>query len=278
MRKSIFNLIYCKIKSFYLTAKLITRVMFFCAGIRLMFLIRSFIFIKNNTKIYNYLSSKALYLEKNMIDVIINTAKINIKINNLNKINQIITQNILNKPIIILSNHQSFFDIPILFRIINIYNAKYNTPKNLSDLLIRMLAKKELIKVPLFGKNMVQLGHPTIDRKNTTKAKKDLEAAKQKLNPNVMLWAAPEGTRAINNKLLPFKKGVFIMAIELDALIIPVSIKDSYKIVKKKSIFNIKTNQEVTITIHPAIDTVNYNLNNKDELINLTRNIISQNI
>ena len=97
---------------------------------------------------------------------------------------------------------------------------------------------------------------------------------KKILNSDVYIWAAPEGTRSQNGKLLPFKKGIFAMAAEINALIIPISIKNAHKILPANSGFQININQTVEITIHPAIDAINYNKEKLEKLIKSTRDII----
>lgn len=155
---------------------------------------------------------------------------------------------------IIMCNHSSLFDIPISF-------------KAFPNHSIRMLAKKELAKIPLMGKGMTAAEFPFVDRKNRTQAIKDLSFARQLMESGIVMWIAPEGTRSKDGKLAQFKKGAFVTAIEAKALIIPIGIRGAYNILPARTMqFNI--NQQAEIHIGPVIDASQYTLETRDELIN----------
>src|SRR5580704_7386777 len=93
---------------------------------------------------------------------------------------------------LVMSNHQSLYDIPVLFHVLG--------PN------IRMIAKKELFRVPIFGNALAAAGFVAIDRGNRASAIRDLERARALLANGTHVWIAPEGTRSVSGKLLPFKK------------------------------------------------------------------------
>lgn len=167
------------------------------------------------------------------------------------------------KPIILMSNHSSLCDIPILL---------HTMPANIS---LRMLAKKELTKLPIFGKGMVNLGCPTVDRKNRKQAMLDLEHTKHLMQNGIVIWAAPEGTRSEDGSLLKFKKGIFVMAIELNALIIPIGIKNADKVLPAKS-FNYSIGESVTLCAQQPVDASLYKLENRDQLVADVRTAITE--
>jgi 1-acyl-sn-glycerol-3-phosphate acyltransferase len=77
----------------------------------------------------------------------------------------------LDQAYIVTSNHQSNLDIPISF---------YFFPTDL-----RMVAKKELLRIPIFGQ-VLRLGQfITIDRSKPKKAIQDLLKAKEKLQSGI---------------------------------------------------------------------------------------------
>lgn len=174
---------------------------------------------------------------------------------------QILEQLPKDKPVILMSNHTSLYDIPIL---------QYNMPNNIS---FRMLAKKELSRIPIFGKGMKALGFPMVDRKDRKQAIKDLEYTKQLMLDGTVIWAAPEGTRSPNGELLKFKKGIFIMAIELQALIVPISIKGAHKVLPAKS-RNYSLGETVELFVGTPIDTAGCTLNDRDTIMDKIRNQI----
>ncbi|KTC94358.1 lysophospholipid acyltransferase family protein [Legionella erythra] len=157
------------------------------------------------------------------------------------------------KAYIIMSNHSSLYDIPISF-------------KAFPNHSIRMLAKKELSKIPIMGKGMTAAEFPFIDRKNRSQAIKDLKAMRQLLESGIIMWIAPEGTRSKDGKLAPFKKGAFLTAIEAKATIIPIGIRGAYDILPARTLqFNI--NQTAEIHIGEPIDASAYTVEQKEELI-----------
>lgn len=121
-----------------------------------------------------------------------------------------------NTPYIVMSNHRSHYDIPLIVMAI---------PGS-----IRMLTKKELFKVPIWGPALRVAEFVSIDRHNLEQAKKDLKRARESMESGIVLWIAPEGTRSRTGRLGAFKKGGFIMAIEAGATILPVGIRGSEKI------------------------------------------------
>ncbi len=166
------------------------------------------------------------------------------------------------KATIIMCNHSSLYDIPISF-------------KAFPDYSIRMLAKKELSKIPLMGKGMAAAEFPFIDRHNRHQAVKDLEQARQLLESGIIMWIAPEGTRSKDGKLAPFKKGAFITAIAAQATIIPIGIRGAYDILPARTTqFNL--NQTAEIHVGKAIDASQYTYETRDQLVERVHQAIKQ--
>ncbi len=156
-------------------------------------------------------------------------------------------------PTIIMCNHSSLYDIPLSMRAFPHHS-------------IRMLAKKEMSKIPIVGKGMTAAEFPFIDRKNRRQAFKDLETVQELLNSGIVMWIAPEGTRSKDGKLAPFKKGAFITAIQAKATIIPIGIRGAYDILPART-FQFNINQNAEVHIGKPIDASKFSLDNKEELI-----------
>ena len=157
------------------------------------------------------------------------------------------------QPTIIMCNHSSLYDIPLSLQAF---------PKH----SIRMLAKKEMSRIPIVGKGMTAAEFPFIDRKNRRQAIKDLQCVQALLASGIILWIAPEGTRSHDGKLAPFKKGAFITAIQAKATIIPMGIRGAFDILPARTQqFNI--NQTAEIHIGKPIDASQFTLENKDALV-----------
>lgn len=165
---------------------------------------------------------------------------------------------------IVMSNHASHFDIPLI----------YATFPNES---IGMIAKKELFRYPVFGRGMRIAGCISIDRENKHQAMKDLTAAKQSMLNGVRFWIAPEGTRSRTGKMGPFKKGGFKIAMDTKAIILPVTIVGGNKILPAKT-YDFSINEEVQIHIGKPIDTVNYQFQDLPKLMIDTEKEIKANL
>lgn len=166
------------------------------------------------------------------------------------------------KATILMCNHSSAYDIPLGF-------------KAFPNHSIRMLAKKELSKVPLLGKGMVASEFPFVDRRNRYQAIKDLAYAQKLMESGIIIWIAPEGTRSKNGRLAPFKKGAFITAIQANATIIPIGIRGAFDILPART-FNINLNQKAEIHIGEPIEASKYTIENKEELIKKTYQSIKE--
>jgi 1-acyl-sn-glycerol-3-phosphate acyltransferase len=116
----------------------------------------------------------------------------------------------LNPSYIVVANHLSLMDIPILYGWL--------------DLDLKWVMKKELRKVPLIGSGCAMLGHIFIDRSNREIALQQLEAVKRDLEPGVSILFFPEGSRSRDGKLKKFKSGAFLMAKDLDLPILPITL------------------------------------------------------
>ncbi|PWY57548.1 1-acyl-sn-glycerol-3-phosphate acyltransferase [Legionella qingyii] len=199
-------------------------------------------------------TDKALH---HWIDQLLNAVQVEYKV-----INPFNTQPLAGNATIIMCNHSSAYDIPLAFKAF---------PNN----SIRMLSKKELSRIPLMGQAMKAAEFPFIDRKNRYQAVKDLAFAKKLMESGIVMWIAPEGTRSKDGKLGSFKKGGFITAIQSKATIIPIGIRGANNILPART-FNFHLKQKAEIHIGKPIDASQFTLENKDELIHQTFEVIKE--
>src|SRR5689334_11647152 len=114
---------------------------------------------------------------------------------------------------VFVSNHRSYLDTAAMF----IYTGRR----------IGLLAKKELLKVPVLGVGMGFVNVMAIDRTNRESAIRTTEAAAKRIQSGVSFAVFVEGTRAKPGELLPFKKGAFYMARQAGVPVVPVAIRSS---------------------------------------------------
>ena len=159
---------------------------------------------------------------------------------------------------VIISNHQSQYDILALVTSLNIQ--------------FRWVIKKELLYVPLFGWALYAAKNVFIDRSNREKAIASINKAVNRLPQGVSLLVFAEGTRSKDGTLQKFKKGGFTIAIERQMPILPVVVKGSRAILPKGSLIFHSGNIEVVVC--DPIPADQYTHETIEDLINKTHNVI----
>jgi 1-acyl-sn-glycerol-3-phosphate acyltransferase len=117
------------------------------------------------------------------------------------------------QPYVFIANHRSYLDTAALFY----YSGRR----------IGLLAKKELLKVPILGYGMGYVNILAIDRSNAERARATTKTATDRIQSGVSYGVFAEGTRAKPGQLLPFKKGGFYMARDAGVPVVPVAIKNT---------------------------------------------------
>ena len=139
-----------------------------------------------------------------------------------------------------MSNHQSHLDIPMLY-------ATLPSPT------IRMLGKKELFDIPLWGRGLRAAEFIEVDRSNHANAVKSIEHAARLVKDGVSIYLAPEGTRSRDGTIGSLKKGGFHLALGTKAPIVPVAIRGTIDVLPRGGRV-MKTGQRVEVTIGSPIE------------------------
>ena len=137
------------------------------------------------------------------------------------------------------SNHRSYLDTATLFF--------YAGQK------MGLVAKKELLKVPIFGPGMSYVNIIAIDRSNPELALSSMAKAKQVMDDGYSFGLFVEGTRAMPGELLPFKKGACHLAFQTEAPVVPVAIKNTDAMMGKRT--GVAYSGEIEMIILPPIQT-----------------------
>ncbi len=124
-----------------------------------------------------------------------------------------------NQPAIYVSNHQSNFDVPVIYASLPIHFG--------------WLAKQELFQVPLFGAAMKKVDCVPIDRSNRRKMMSSINAAAKRIKNGTSVVIFPEGTRSPDGNLQPFKKGALLIAAKAQVPVVPIAIYGSYELLPK---------------------------------------------
>ena len=122
---------------------------------------------------------------------------------------------------VFLANHQSLFDIPVLL-------ATIPVPA-------RFMAKKELFKIPIFGWALLVGGFIPVDRGAGKGARESFRAATARVQQGGSVLLFPEETRSLDGRLLPFKRGGFLLAQQAGLPVVPVGIQGTLGVRQRKS-------------------------------------------
>lgn len=170
-------------------------------------------------------------------------------------------ENIIDGPCLLVANHQSYMDIPVIVSI-----AKSH---------LGFVAKKELEKVPLFGIWIKRTRSLFLDRENTREAVKTIVQGVNFLKEGHSLCIFPEGTRNKGNDVGAFKKGSLKLALKSGVPIVPVTINGTYKILEEN---NRLKKAHVIITVDKPIYTNEMTKEEQNNLGDKIRDTIVRNL
>lgn len=134
---------------------------------------------------------------------------------------------------IYVANHASWFDIPAVVA---------GIPDQ-----IRIVFKKELTMVPIWGWALKYGHYIPIDRSNAKGAMKSLDEAAERMRNGASVLLFAEGTRTKDGRLQPFKRGAFALAAKSGVPIVPVTINHSFRILPKGSLRVHPTDIEIVL-------------------------------
>jgi 1-acyl-sn-glycerol-3-phosphate acyltransferase len=158
------------------------------------------------------------------------------------------------------SNHQSIYDIPIVFSSL--------------PLQLRIIAKASLASFPFLGWHLQRTGHLLVDRTNPGAG--ILKKMARLVGGARSLIVFPEGTRSPDGCVGRFKGGTFLLAIDAKLPIVPVSIARSRYVMMKGRLMT--RPGDVTLTVHAPIPTTGVTREQARELAERVRAIVRQDV
>ena len=137
------------------------------------------------------------------------------------------------------------------------------------------VGKKEILKIPFFGLAYWLAGHLLIDRGNNAKAVASMKKLSNFVKAkDLSIWIWPEGTRSLDGKLIPFKKGFVHLALATGLPVVPVMVHGAHKV------WPAKTMQfypgEVKVEVLDPIDTKDWNKHNIEAHVKQVKSVMSE--
>jgi len=155
---------------------------------------------------------------------------------------------------IFVANHQSLLDPPVLF---------FAIPANL-----RVIAKRSLLLVPIFGQALWAAGIIFINRRDRKNSIASMNRAAARIHGGMSVLIFAEGTRSRDGRLLPMKKGAFVLAIKAGVPVQPVVVTGTRNLLPPGSFF--PRPGTVHVTFLPAIATRGLTYDDRHQLLEKT--------
>lgn len=163
----------------------------------------------------------------------------------------------LSRSYVLASNHQSIYDIPVLFATL--------------PLQLRIVSKDSLGRFPFLGWHLRRTGHLLVDRRNPGP---DIVAKMRRLVDEAhSLIVFPEGTRSVDGTVGRFKKGSFLVAIDAGLPVVPVSVSGSRHVMRKGRLMVCPG--KVRLVVHDPIPTAGVDRDDVIALADRVREVVA---
>jgi 1-acyl-sn-glycerol-3-phosphate acyltransferase len=182
--------------------------------------------------------------------LILKTSGVRVRISGLDRLDP-------SRSYVFAANHQSIYDIPILFASL--------------PFQLRIIAKASLGSVPFLGWHLQRAGHVLVDRANpgagVVKRMARLAARGQSL------IVFPEGTRSVDGSVARFKAGSFVIAVQAGLPIVPISLTGSRHVMVKGRL-TVRPG-DVTLTVHEPVETSGVARERARDLADTVRDVVA---
>ena len=162
------------------------------------------------------------------------------------------------RPTVYCVNHTSNLEPPVVYMVLAAVHPR-----------LRILYKAEIHRVPLLSTVFDIAGFVPIQRKSRQQSRLAIETAAAALRDGNSFLIFPEGTRSRTGELLAFKKGGFVLALEGEAAIVPLTILGTRDAMRKGS--PIIRSVSLSVRIGAPIAPADYGFENRDALVAATR-------
>lgn len=163
-------------------------------------------------------------------------------------------------PYVFVSNHQSIYDIPVLFASL--------------PLQLRIISKASLGRFPVLGWHLRWTGHLLVDRARAGVS--TLKQVAHMMQRGHSLIVFPEGTRSRDGRVGRFRRGLFLLAIEAGLPVVPVAVSGTRHVMRKGMLTT--RPGDVALVVHPPLRTDNLSRADAPDLARRVRGIIEDSV
>jgi 1-acyl-sn-glycerol-3-phosphate acyltransferase len=164
------------------------------------------------------------------------------------------------RPYLFISNHQSIYDIPVLF---------WYLPFQL-----RIISKDSIGRFPVLGWHLARTGHVLVQRHNPGATVFKKVSALMRAGHSLLVF--PEGTRSRDGVVGRFKGGIFLLAIEAGLPIVPVAIDGTRRVMRKGMLTTCPGS--VRVTVFDPIETAQWSPDATRALADRVRTVIASGV
>ncbi len=161
-------------------------------------------------------------------------------------------------PYVVVSNHQSFADIPLISHL---------------PWEMKWVAKLELFRFPVIGWMLRLAGDIPLDRQDRRSGARMLMAAGKYLSQHCSVMFFPEGTRSPDGRVGRFTDGAFALAVRAQVPVLPVVVDGSRNCLPKRS-WKFGPAQTIRLMVLPPVDTAGMTMQDVPRLRDQTRGAI----
>lgn len=162
-------------------------------------------------------------------------------------------------PVVYISNHQSYADIPLFFNSISTHQISF-------------IAKDALEKAPLFG-DWTKITRGLFMKRGDARASlQTINEGAELLKQGFSLVIFPEGTRSHSSQMGDFKPGSLKLATKARVPIVPVTINGSYRMYEETG--TMTKGVHIDFMVHKPIETISLSRTELTELPEKVESII----
>ena len=158
---------------------------------------------------------------------------------------------------LVVLNHTSLYDIPALMSVL---------PR------VAWLGRAHLLRIPVFGFVLGRIDYVAVYPGDRARSQEALAQAVAK-SPHASVAIFPEGTRTLDGRLGPFKKGFTYLVRDTDLEVLPVTVHGLYSWCPKgRSLMTPR--ERVTLVLHPPMSNASLRTLDTEEMMRRVRDAV----